>query len=107
MGRIKQMFVKRVAMEIYNAHKDELGTNFEENKKKVNEYADIESNRIRNKIAGYLTKYVKRMQKKEGKDVIIENKSEVQSEQQQTNVSTSNISTSLSDSSDLLNSSNQ
>lgn len=65
MGRIKHTFIKRAGMEIYNAHKEELTDNFETNKKKVDEYTDIDSKRLRNKIAGYLTKYVKRMQRKE------------------------------------------
>jgi len=55
-------------MEIYRTHKEELADNFEVNKERVNEYTDIESKPVRNKIAGYLTKYVKRMQKKEAKD---------------------------------------
>ncbi len=55
-------------MEIYCTHKEELADNFEANKEKVNEYTDIDSKPVRNKIAGYLTKYVKRMQKKEAKD---------------------------------------
>ncbi len=55
-------------MEIYRTHKEELAGDFEANKEKVNEYIDIDSKPVRNKIAGYLTKYVKRMQKKEAKD---------------------------------------
>ncbi len=51
-------------MEIYRTHKEELADNFEANKEKVNEYTDIESKPIRNKIAGYLTKYTKRMRRK-------------------------------------------
>jgi len=56
-------------MEIYRTHKEELTSNFETNKEKVKEYTDIDSKPVRNKIAGYLTKYVKRMQKKEAKDI--------------------------------------
>ncbi|MDI6729937.1 MAG: 30S ribosomal protein S17e [Candidatus Altarchaeum sp.] len=68
MGRIKQTYIKRAGMEIYRTHKEELTGNFEANKEKVNEYTDIDSKPVKNKIAGYLTKYVKRMQKKEAKD---------------------------------------
>lgn len=68
MGRIKQTYIKRAGMEIYRTHKEELAGDFEANKEKVNEYIDIDSKPVRNKIAGYLTKYVKRMQKKEAKD---------------------------------------
>lgn len=52
-------------MEVYSAHNAELAENFEGNKEKVREFLDIESKPIRNKIAGYLTKYVKRKRKNE------------------------------------------
>jgi len=57
-------------MELYHTHKEEMADNFEANKEKVNEYTDIESKSVRNKIAGYLTKYVKHMQKKEAKSIV-------------------------------------
>ncbi|PIN67193.1 MAG: 30S ribosomal protein S17e [Candidatus Altarchaeum sp. CG12_big_fil_rev_8_21_14_0_65_33_22] len=84
MGRIKQTYLKRAAMDIYRTYKEELTDNFEANKEKVNEYTDIESKPIRNKIAGYLAKYVKRIHKKEAKDTGISQEIVREAAQQET-----------------------
>ncbi|MFN3528002.1 MAG: 30S ribosomal protein S17e, partial [Candidatus Altarchaeaceae archaeon] len=49
MGRIKSSYMKRVGLELYKAHKEEFDTDFENNKKKIMEFADIPSKRLRNK----------------------------------------------------------
>jgi len=60
MGRIKQIFLKRTAEELIKEYKDEFNTDFENNKKKVQELSNIESKKIRNKIAGYITRVMKK-----------------------------------------------
>jgi small subunit ribosomal protein S17e len=40
-------------------YKEEFGTDFEENKKKVGLLTDVESKSMRNKIAGYIARCVK------------------------------------------------
>ena len=62
MGRIKTKLIKRISLKIFKLHSDELKDNFEENKLKVSEYADIPSKKIRNIIAGYVTRLVKQKQ---------------------------------------------
>ncbi len=59
MGRIKTTLIKRVATEIVEKHSDKLKNNYEENKKIVEELADIPSKKLRNTIAGYVTRQVK------------------------------------------------
>ncbi|RLI95672.1 MAG: 30S ribosomal protein S17e [Candidatus Altiarchaeales archaeon] len=59
MGRIKQIFMKRVALQLMDEYPDEFNTDFENNKKKVQEFTDIESKPMRNKIAGYITRTMK------------------------------------------------
>ncbi|MBN2251948.1 MAG: 30S ribosomal protein S17e [Candidatus Altiarchaeota archaeon] len=59
MGRIKQTYLKRVAENLMEAYPDEFNTDFENNKKKVTEFAVIQSKSIRNKIAGYLSRVMK------------------------------------------------
>ncbi|MBM3308644.1 MAG: 30S ribosomal protein S17e [Candidatus Altiarchaeales archaeon] len=59
MGRIKQIYLKRVAERLIREYGDELGTDFKENKEKVSKYADIASKPCRNKIAGCVTRMVK------------------------------------------------
>ena len=59
MGRIRTGFVKRVVEKLLKAHKDKFSANFEENKTKVAEIAEIPTKKLRNLIAGYITKKVK------------------------------------------------
>ncbi|AAL81615.1 30S ribosomal protein S17e [Pyrococcus furiosus DSM 3638] len=65
MGKIRQGFIKRVARELVNKYPNEFTTDFEHNKKKVQELTNVTSKKIRNRIAGYVTKLVR--MKMEGK----------------------------------------
>ena len=60
MGRIKQTYLKRVADRLMKEYADEFTADFEENKKKVQELSNVESKSIRNKIAGYITRVMKK-----------------------------------------------
>lgn len=60
MGRIKTQQVKRITKEICKDHKDELKKDFEENKKVLDEVARIPSKKLRNVIAGYATRLMKK-----------------------------------------------
>jgi len=64
MGSIKQIYLKRVAEKLVKEYGDDLNADFEANKKRVSEYADIKSKSCRNKIAGCVTCMVKAKQKK-------------------------------------------
>jgi len=59
MGRIKTQLIKRVAGDLFDKHKNELKDNFEENKQIVGQVTDVQSKKLRNNIAGYLTRLVK------------------------------------------------
>ncbi|MEM5829316.1 MAG: 30S ribosomal protein S17e [Candidatus Aenigmatarchaeota archaeon] len=63
MGRIKTSFVKRVARYLLEKNGDKFSTDFETNKKIVGQLIDINSKRIRNIIAGYITSIKKREEK--------------------------------------------
>lgn len=65
MGKIRQGFIKRVARELFNKYPNEFTRDFEHNKKKVEELTNVTSKKIRNRIAGYITKLVR--MKEEGK----------------------------------------
>lgn len=62
MGRIKTMLTKRVTNQLVKEHASDFKTNFEENKKIVERFADIPSKKLRNTIAGYVTRQIKRSQ---------------------------------------------
>lgn len=59
MGRIRTRLIKRTANDIFFKHRTQFNSEFDHNKKKVSEVADISTKKLRNKIAGYLTKLVK------------------------------------------------
>jgi small subunit ribosomal protein S17e len=60
MGRIKTMLIKRVTNELVKEHHSEFKKNFEENKKIVERFAEIPSKKLRNTIAGYVTRQMNR-----------------------------------------------
>ena len=62
MGRIKTQLIKRTSTEIYTNNPNNFSNDFNSNKKKVDEAADIPSKKMRNSIAGYLTRLAKRRQ---------------------------------------------
>jgi len=62
MGRIRNKAIKRSGIDLISLHKDKFSNNFEDNKKALMETAEIESKKIRNVLAGYITKLMKRKQ---------------------------------------------
>jgi len=62
MGRIKTQQVKRVSFELIKKHNDSFKKDFTENKKLVGDFAEIRSKKLRNMIAGYVTRLAKRDQ---------------------------------------------
>jgi len=63
MGRIKSVAVKNVAKEIMKGKEDDFSDKFDKNKKAVDKAKDIDSKKIRNVVAGYITKEMKRKKK--------------------------------------------
>ncbi|MBU4284432.1 MAG: 30S ribosomal protein S17e [Nanoarchaeota archaeon] len=59
MGRIKTKLIKGVTNKLVDRHRQDFKENFEENKKLVSRFADISSTKIRNIIAGYVTRLMK------------------------------------------------
>ena len=59
MGRIKTKLIKRITLNLVKNHRDELKSDFNENKEAVSKLADIPSKKMRNVIAGYVTRLVK------------------------------------------------
>ena len=55
MGRIRTTYIKRTSKKLVGKYGDKFSDKFKENKKTMNEIADIPSKVIRNKIAGYIT----------------------------------------------------
>lgn len=59
MGRIKTQLIKRVAIKLVKDNPTKFKDNFDENKSLVTETAEVRSTKLRNVIAGYVTRLVK------------------------------------------------
>ena len=60
MGRIKSIAVKSLGDEIIEEHGDKLTSEFGKNKAKIKELREIKSKRVRNVVAGYVTKELRK-----------------------------------------------
>ena len=60
MGRVKPAYIKRIAIELLKKYPNLFTGNFDENKKLVSMLTNIQSKRVRNRVAGYITRRVNR-----------------------------------------------
>jgi small subunit ribosomal protein S17e len=63
MGRVKSTAIKNLARDILEEHGDKFTTDFDKNKKVLASVKKIESIKVRNVVAGYITKVIKRSKK--------------------------------------------
>ena len=59
MGNIRTSFVKRIAKELLETYEGRFTTDFDENKRLVEEFSTVSTKHLRNKIAGYVTRLVR------------------------------------------------
>ena len=52
--------IKRLAYEVLDGHKSKFGVDFADNKKALNQISIVRSKSLKNKIAGYITKFIKK-----------------------------------------------
>ena len=57
MGRVRPTYIKRVAIELVRSHPDKFTEDFDHNKVVVAELTDVGSTTMRNRIAGYVTRF--------------------------------------------------
>ena len=70
MGNIRSQKIKRTSKELVAKYHQHLSTDFEHNKILVNKLTNVMSKRMRNRIAGYVTRIM--VQIKDGKVQVIE-----------------------------------
>ena len=58
MGRIRPTYIKRVAIDLVHKYPKAFNDDFENNKAMVGSLTDVSSVTMRNRIAGYITRYV-------------------------------------------------
>lgn len=63
MGRIKTALTKRITFKLLDAHKEKFSTDYSKNKKLVQEHSDVSSKKLRNIIAGYISRQIKNKDK--------------------------------------------
>ena len=59
MGRVKTAAIKKFSKLIYQKNMDKFTSDFQKNKKTLEELVSIESKKIKNQVAGYITRLVK------------------------------------------------
>jgi small subunit ribosomal protein S17e len=57
MGNIRPTYIKRVAIELVQQYPRVFSADFENNKGMVDKLTNVESVKMRNRIAGYITRY--------------------------------------------------
>ncbi|MEM2006389.1 MAG: 30S ribosomal protein S17e [Sulfolobales archaeon] len=65
MGKVYTSLIKRTARKLVELYPGEVSEDFEKNKEVVSRYLDVKSKKLRNQIAGYLTRLVKLSKKVE------------------------------------------
>jgi len=60
MGRIKTKLVKRATMELIKNHRDRFSSSYDENKVALNKLINVDSKKIKNMIAGYITRRIRK-----------------------------------------------
>ena len=60
MGRIKTMPIKRATNQLVKAYPTAFKKSFAENKELVSKYVDTKSKKIRNTVAGYVTRIMQK-----------------------------------------------
>jgi small subunit ribosomal protein S17e len=58
LGKVRPEKVKKIARELVKRHTDQFTTDFEKNKRALDSMATIYSSKLRNLIAGYITRLV-------------------------------------------------
>ena len=56
LGKVRPEHVKKIARELVELYPDKFSTDFQSNKKTVESLAQISSAKLRNRIAGYITR---------------------------------------------------
>ena len=58
MGKVRPEYVKKIARELIKLHPTEFSADFQSNKEAVQSFAQISSSKLRNRIAGYITRLI-------------------------------------------------
>lgn len=68
LGKVRPEHVKKTARELVELYPEKFSTDFQTNKKVVESLAQISSAKLRNRIAGYITRLLAIQQAKEAEE---------------------------------------
>ena len=74
MGKVRTEQVKRIARELLNKYPQKFTADFERNKQYVNEYTNISSTKLRNRVAGYTVRLASSQNNNEEPEIAEEEK---------------------------------
>ena len=57
MGNIRPTYIKRIALDLVKKYPTVFNEDFENNKLLVEKLTDVKSVKMRNRVAGYITRY--------------------------------------------------
>lgn len=55
---IKPSYIKTLGLDVLSKNRDRFSSNYDENKQALTSVASIESKRVRNRIAGFITRKI-------------------------------------------------
>jgi small subunit ribosomal protein S17e len=59
MGKVRTILIKKVSKELINKYPDVFTTDFEKNKELLDNYLEVDSKHLRNRISGYIVNLMK------------------------------------------------
>ncbi|TXT64784.1 MAG: 30S ribosomal protein S17e [Promethearchaeota archaeon] len=65
MGKVRTVLIKNISKELVEKYPDVFSKNFEENKKLLDKYLEVDSKHLRNRISGYIINLLKNKEKEE------------------------------------------
>jgi small subunit ribosomal protein S17e len=57
MGNIRSTHIKNIAIALVKAYPNEFTGDYQHNKKKIEELTDVKGKKMRNRVAGYVTRF--------------------------------------------------
>lgn len=65
MGKVRTVQIKNISKELINTYPDVFSTDFDENKKLLDKYLEVDSKHLRNRISGYIVNLLKNKERQE------------------------------------------
>ncbi|MFX1377763.1 MAG: 30S ribosomal protein S17e [Promethearchaeota archaeon] len=59
MGKVRTVLIKNVSKELINKYPNVFTTDFENNKRLLDKYLEVDSKHLRNRISGYIVNLLK------------------------------------------------